>query len=176
MAQHTGVQRVILCLKNFEYLKCQAPLGSQSSASRRADKCQAHRQIPCPDGHPAATHLLKDSNNTTTAIMAALNKIAPTSPSRQHPSELETSIANALYDLESNIPDMKSALRPLQFVSAREVRGHYCDSHHIPFNTTDLDISLYPRRMELPHPHPLRQTSTSTNKQYARIQANPLPA
>ncbi len=53
--------------------------------------------------------------------MAALNKIAPTSPSRQHPSELETSIANALYDLESNIPDMKSALRPLQFVSAREV-------------------------------------------------------
>lgn len=53
--------------------------------------------------------------------MAALNKIASTSPSRQTPSELETSIANALYDLESNIPDMKTALRPLQFVSAREV-------------------------------------------------------
>lgn len=52
---------------------------------------------------------------------AALNKIATTSKSRQHPSELETSIATALYDLESNIPDMKSALRPLQFVSAREV-------------------------------------------------------
>lgn len=55
--------------------------------------------------------------------MAALNKITPTSPSRQKPSELETSIANALYDLESNIPDMKTALRPLQFVSAREVRN-----------------------------------------------------
>jgi small subunit ribosomal protein S7e len=54
--------------------------------------------------------------------MAALNKIAPTSPSRQQPSEIETSIANALYDLETNIPDMKSSLRPLQFVSAREVR------------------------------------------------------
>jgi len=54
-------------------------------------------------------------------MAAALNKIAATSPSRQHPSELETSIANALYDLESNIPDMKTALRPLQFVSAREV-------------------------------------------------------
>lgn len=53
--------------------------------------------------------------------MAALNKIAPTSPSRQRPNETESSIANALYDLESNIPDMKSALRPLQFVSAREV-------------------------------------------------------
>lgn len=53
---------------------------------------------------------------------AALNKIAPNSPSRQNPSEIETSIANALYDLETNIPDMKSSLRPLQFVSAREVR------------------------------------------------------
>ncbi|KAI4137245.1 MAG: hypothetical protein L6R39_007395, partial [Caloplaca ligustica] len=52
--------------------------------------------------------------------MAAMNKIAPTSPSRQHPNETETSIANALHDLETNIPDMKSALRPLQFVSARE--------------------------------------------------------
>jgi len=52
----------------------------------------------------------------------ALNKIAPNSPSRAKPSEIETSIATALYELETNIPDMKSALRPLQFVSAREVR------------------------------------------------------
>lgn len=59
--------------------------------------------------------------------MAALNKIAPTSPSRQHPNETETSIANALYDLESNIADMKSALRPLQFVSAREVSWRNLD-------------------------------------------------
>jgi small subunit ribosomal protein S7e len=54
--------------------------------------------------------------------MSALNKIAATSPSRQSPSELETSIATALYDLESNTADLKVALRPLQFVSAREVR------------------------------------------------------
>jgi small subunit ribosomal protein S7e len=53
--------------------------------------------------------------------MAALNKIAATSSSRQTPSELETNIASALYELETNIPDLKSALRPLQFVSAREV-------------------------------------------------------
>ncbi len=59
------------------------------------------------------------------AKMAALNKIAANSTSRQNPSELESSIANALYDLETNIPDMKSALRPLQFVSAREVRNSY---------------------------------------------------
>jgi small subunit ribosomal protein S7e len=52
----------------------------------------------------------------------ALNKISANSPSRQHPSELEINIATALYELETNIPDLKSALRPLQFVSAREVR------------------------------------------------------
>ncbi|KAI0851061.1 40S ribosomal protein S7 [Daldinia vernicosa] len=58
-------------------------------------------------------------------MSAALNKIAPNSPSRQNPSELETSIANALYDLETNTTDLKSALRPLQFVSAREIEvGH----------------------------------------------------
>ena len=51
----------------------------------------------------------------------ALNKIAHNSPSRQNPSELETSIATALYELETNTPDLKAPLRPLQFVSAREV-------------------------------------------------------
>ena len=61
-------------------------------------------------------------------MAAALNKIAATSPSRQNPSELETNIANALYDLESNIPDMKTALRPLQFVSAREVSAAFSPS------------------------------------------------
>ena len=61
-------------------------------------------------------------NRPATMSSPSLNKIAPNSPSRQNPSEIETSIANALYDLETNIPDMKSSLRPLQFVSAREVR------------------------------------------------------
>ncbi|KAF1350895.1 ribosomal protein S7e [Delphinella strobiligena] len=56
---------------------------------------------------------------------AALNKIAANSPSRANPSEIETSIANAVYELETNIPDMRSALRPMQFVSAREIEvGH----------------------------------------------------
>ncbi|KXT17925.1 hypothetical protein AC579_5893 [Pseudocercospora musae] len=50
----------------------------------------------------------------------ALNKIAPNSPSRAKPNEIESNIATALYELETNIPDMKAALRPLQFVSARE--------------------------------------------------------
>ena len=51
-----------------------------------------------------------------------LNKIAANSPSRANPSELETSIATALYELETNTADLKAALRPLQIVSAREVR------------------------------------------------------
>lgn len=58
----------------------------------------------------------------------ATNKIAANSPSRAHPSEIETNIASALYDLETNQPDMKSALRPLQIVSAREVRNCACCS------------------------------------------------
>jgi len=58
-------------------------------------------------------------------IMAALNKIAANSSSRQSPSELETSLANALYDLETNTQDLRASLRPLQFVSAREIEiGH----------------------------------------------------
>lgn len=60
---------------------------------------------------------------STTANMSApsLNKIAANSPSRQNPSELESSIAGALHDLETGTADLKVALRPLQFVSAREV-------------------------------------------------------
>jgi Ribosomal protein S7e len=86
--------------------------------------------------------------------MAALNKIAATSSSRSSPSELETSIANALYELETNIPDLKSALRPLQFVSAREV------SFRIPSicnpacleNESAIRASL---QLHLPQYHPL---------------------
>ena len=74
------------------------------------------------------TYLTERDQTTTTlcqvAIMSqpALNKISPGSPSRQNPSELESSIATALYELETNTPDLKAALRPLQFVNAREVR------------------------------------------------------
>ncbi|GAB1735168.1 hypothetical protein NU219Hw_g234t1 [Hortaea werneckii] len=55
----------------------------------------------------------------------ALNKIAPNSPSRVKPNEVETNVATALYELETNVPDMRGALRPLQFMSAREIEvGH----------------------------------------------------
>ncbi|KAF7948897.1 hypothetical protein EAE96_008079 [Botrytis aclada] len=57
--------------------------------------------------------------------MSAINKIVATSPSHANPSELENSIATALFDLESNTPDLKAALRPLQFSSAKEIEvGH----------------------------------------------------
>lgn len=66
-------------------------------------------------------------------MAAHLNKIAANSPSRQHPSELEASIANAIYDLETNTADMKGALRALQFVSAKEVRlYHFSVSLSLP--------------------------------------------
>lgn len=52
----------------------------------------------------------------------ALNKIVANSPSRAHPNETEVAVATALHELETNTPDLKSALRPLQIQSAREVR------------------------------------------------------
>jgi small subunit ribosomal protein S7e len=51
----------------------------------------------------------------------AMKKIAASSPSQANPSETDIAIATALYDLETNISDMKAALRPLQFITSREV-------------------------------------------------------
>lgn len=72
--------------------------------------------------HPPPTSTSKFAALPSLAIMAAINKIATNSPSRQNPSELENAIAGALFDLESNTQDLKASLRPLQFTSAREVR------------------------------------------------------
>jgi hypothetical protein len=63
----------------------------------------------------------RPQRQTTVKMSGAINKIALNSPSHAKPSELETSIAGALYDLETNTSDLKAALRPLQFVNAREV-------------------------------------------------------
>lgn len=37
------------------------------------------------------------------------------------PDEIETSVAQALLDLENNVPELKTDLRPLQISAAREV-------------------------------------------------------
>lgn len=37
------------------------------------------------------------------------------------PDEIEQSVAQALIDLENNVPELKSDLRPLQISAAREV-------------------------------------------------------
>ena len=55
-------------------------------------------------------------------IMSVQNKIlrtanAPAGP----PDETETSVAQALLDLENNVPELKVELRPLQISAAREV-------------------------------------------------------
>src|SRR5271156_6010180 len=49
--------------------------------------------------------------------MSATSKIAKVGS----PDEIELSVAQALYDLETGVPDLKKELRPLQFNSAREV-------------------------------------------------------
>lgn len=54
--------------------------------------------------------------------MSASHKIlrtanAPTTA----PDETETSVAQALVDLENNVPELKTELRPLQISAAREV-------------------------------------------------------
>ena len=79
-----------------------------------------HFDLPAQQRSPLPHHPLP--HTSATMSQQALNKIAPNSPSRAKPSEIETQIATALYELETNIPDMRGALRPLQFVSAREVR------------------------------------------------------
>ncbi|KAK9475913.1 ribosomal protein S7e [Lipomyces japonicus] len=48
--------------------------------------------------------------------MSALLKITTTSP-----SDLELSVAQAFYDLETSVADLKADLRPLQFAAAKEV-------------------------------------------------------
>ena len=37
------------------------------------------------------------------------------------PDEIETNVAQALIDLENNVPELKAELRPLQISAAREV-------------------------------------------------------
>jgi small subunit ribosomal protein S7e len=59
---------------------------------------------------------------TYTFKMSVTRKIfrtanAPIAP----PDEIETSIAQALIDLEQNVPELKADLRPLQISAAREV-------------------------------------------------------
>jgi small subunit ribosomal protein S7e len=58
----------------------------------------------------------------STHIMSANNKILRTANAPQtSPDETETNVAQALIDLENNVPELKAELRPLQISAAREV-------------------------------------------------------
>ena len=59
-------------------------------------------------------HYIKMST-ITSKIQRTAN--APTTP----PDETETSVAQALIDLENNVPELKTELRALQISAAREV-------------------------------------------------------
>ncbi|EWC45298.1 40S ribosomal protein S7 [Drechslerella stenobrocha 248] len=54
-------------------------------------------------------------------MATATSKIYPSSSSAQNPSEIELQVAQAFLDLETNAQELKSALRPLQFQSAKEL-------------------------------------------------------
>ncbi|KAF7353077.1 40S ribosomal protein S7 [Mycena venus] len=55
-------------------------------------------------------------------LMSAANKILRTANApTTSPDETELSVAQALIDLENNVPELKSELRPLQISAAREV-------------------------------------------------------
>lgn len=54
--------------------------------------------------------------------MSLAHKIARTANAPQtSPDETEISVAQALIDLENNVPELKSELRPLQISAAKEV-------------------------------------------------------
>jgi small subunit ribosomal protein S7e len=61
--------------------------------------------------------------------MSARSKIHK--PIGATPDDLELQVAQALFDLENNSPDLKADLRPLQFAAAKEVR---CKVLSIRFN------------------------------------------
>jgi small subunit ribosomal protein S7e len=61
------------------------------------------------------THFSLLKMNVSQKVLRTAN--APTTP----PDELETSVAQALIDLENNVPELKAELRPLQISAAREV-------------------------------------------------------
>jgi small subunit ribosomal protein S7e len=54
--------------------------------------------------------------------MSVNHKILRTANAPNQPAdETETSVAQALIDLENNVPELKAELRPLQISAAREV-------------------------------------------------------
>ncbi len=63
--------------------------------------------------------------------MSAAGKIAKVGS----PDETELSVAQALYDLETSVPDLKKELRPLQFNSAREVPPN-SKNHELIYRST----------------------------------------
>lgn len=68
-------------------------------------------------------HSCEEHQTLTTNAMASVNyKILRTANAPAGaPSEVETLIAQALIDLESNVPELRSELRSLQISAAKEV-------------------------------------------------------
>ncbi|ORX88371.1 hypothetical protein K493DRAFT_411044 [Basidiobolus meristosporus CBS 931.73] len=56
--------------------------------------------------------------------MSASNKIVK--PAGAAPDETELMVAQALFDLENNVPELKKELRPVQISAAKEVVHQLC--------------------------------------------------
>lgn len=57
---------------------------------------------------------------TSRLTRSTIATICPQAP-RTSPDEIELQVAQAILDLETNVPDLKAELRPLQISAAREV-------------------------------------------------------
>ena len=63
----------------------------------------------------ATTRALKTTMSVQQKIVRTANA------AKTQPDETETSVAQALLDLENSVPELKAELRPLQISAAREV-------------------------------------------------------
>jgi len=65
----------------------------------------------------------------------ASHKIAKNGPA----DEIELSVAQALFDLENNVADLKKELKPLQIASAKEVRKRSLVYHRDSMDNQEVD-------------------------------------
>ncbi|KAH0839637.1 40S ribosomal protein S7 [Lanmaoa asiatica] len=94
------------------------------------DVCRAGKEkkgdpadgLEIKDGYLTFAVLPRGDDEQKWAIMSVNHKILRTANAPQtSPDETETSLAQALVDLENNVPELKAELRPLQISAAREV-------------------------------------------------------
>ncbi|CEH13905.1 40S ribosomal protein S7 [Ceraceosorus bombacis] len=116
-----GRRRVI---KNKERDVLGQSLRAAKSAQRRDERWEQRTfEAENGDENTALSQYSASSHPQILPNMASVsNKILRTAGAPAvSPSETETTVAQALLDLESNVPELKAELRPLQISAAKEV-------------------------------------------------------